>query len=255
MLRTEEIQRLAGHDVYDRNDDKIGTAGQIFVDTDTRQPEWLSVKTGLFGKKESFVPVSDAEVTGDALHVPFEKAQVKDAPNIDPAAEGITPDEEQQLYSYYRELGWQPPQQGGRPGAEESAERGRESRDDAMTRSEEQLRVGKEKAETGRARLRKHVTTEQQQVTVPVQREEVRVEREPITEANREAATAGPDITESEHEVTLQAERPVVGKETVPQERVRLGKEAVTEEKTVGGEVRKEHIEEELPEQERTKRH
>lgn len=47
MLRTEEIQRFAGHDVYDRNDNKIGTAGQIFVDTDTREPEWLSVRTGL----------------------------------------------------------------------------------------------------------------------------------------------------------------------------------------------------------------
>jgi uncharacterized protein (TIGR02271 family) len=162
--------------------------------------------------------------------------------------EGITPKQEQELYSYYRELGWQPPQQGGRPGAEESAERGRESRDEAMTRSEERLRAGTEKVETGRARLRKYVTT------VPVQREEVRMEREPITDANREAATAGPEITESEHEVTLQAERPVVGKETVPQERVRLGKETVTEEQTVGGEVRKEHIEEELPEQERTKR-
>jgi hypothetical protein len=67
------------------------------------------------------------------------------------------------------------------------------------------------------------------------------VEREPITDANREAATAGPDITESEPKVTLHA-APGGRQETEPAERVRLGKEAVTEEQTVGDEVRKEHI-------------
>jgi stress response protein YsnF len=91
-----------------------------------------------------------------------------------------------------------------------------------------------------------------------VEHEEVRVEREPITEANREAAMAGPNITESEHEVTPHEERPVVGpvvgKETEPKERVRLGKETATEEETVGGEVRKERIDEEMPEESRTRR-
>jgi uncharacterized protein (TIGR02271 family) len=77
---------------------------------------------------------------------------------------------------------------------------------------------------------------------VPVSHEEVRVEREPITEENREAAMRGPEITESEHEVILHEERPVVSKETVPVERVRATKETVTEQETVGGEVRKEEI-------------
>ena len=112
-----------------------------------------------------------------------------------------------------------------------------------MTRSEEQLRVGTETREAGRARLRKHVVTEHQNVTVPVSREEVTVEREPITDANRGAARSGPAISEEEHEVTLRAERPVVEKEAVPVERVRLGTETRTEHETVGGEVRKEQIE------------
>ncbi len=112
-----------------------------------------------------------------------------------------------------------------------------------MTRSEEQLKVGTEQVETGRARLRKHVVTEQQTVTVPVSREEVRVEREPITDANRDQAVAGPDISEEEHEIVLTEERPVVHKEAVPVERVRLGKETVTDQHEVSEEVRKEHIE------------
>jgi len=112
-----------------------------------------------------------------------------------------------------------------------------------MTRSEEQLKVGTEQVETGRARLRKHVVTEQQTVTVPVSREEVRVEREPITDANRDQAVAGPDISEEEHEVVLTEERPVVQKEAVPVERVKLAKESVTEDHQVSEQVRKEQIE------------
>jgi uncharacterized protein (TIGR02271 family) len=107
--------------------------------------------------------------------------------------------------------------------------------DDAMTRSEEELRVGTAQRGRGRVRLRKYVTTEQRQVTVPVQREEVRVEREPITDANLDAATRGPEISEEEHQVVLHEEEPVVEKRVVPRERVRLDKETVTEQEQVGG--------------------
>jgi len=112
-----------------------------------------------------------------------------------------------------------------------------------MTRSEEQLNVGKQRVEAGRARLRKYIVTEQQTTTVPVSHEEVRIEREPITDANRGDALDGPDISEEEHEVILHAEQPVVSKETVPVERVRMGTETVSEQQQVTGEVRKEQIE------------
>jgi uncharacterized protein (TIGR02271 family) len=114
--------------------------------------------------------------------------------------------------------------------------------DEAMTRSEEELRVGTRSEERGRARLRKYVVTETETHTVPVTREEVRVEREPITETNRDAATDGPSISEEEHEVVLHEERPVVGKETVPKERVRMTKDVERDEEQVSDQVRKEHI-------------
>ena len=79
--------------------------------------------------------------------------------------------------------------------------------------------------------------------TVPVSHEEVRVEREPITDGNVGDATAGPAISEEEHEVVLHEERPVVDKEAVPVERVRLDTETVTEQQTVSDEVRKERVE------------
>ena len=78
---------------------------------------------------------------------------------------------------------------------------------------------------------------------MPVSREEVRVEREPITDANLADATAGPDISEEEHEVTLREEEVVVDKRAVPKERVRLDTETVTDQRQVSEEVRKEQIE------------
>ena len=101
-----------------------------------------------------------------------------------------------------------------------------------MTRSEERVRTGTEQVQAGRARLRKYVVTEQEQVTVPVTREEVRVEREPITEGNYDKAMDGPALSEEEHEVVLNEERPVVTTEAVPVERVRLAKDQVQDEQT-----------------------
>jgi uncharacterized protein (TIGR02271 family) len=116
-------------------------------------------------------------------------------------------------------------------------------RDVAMTRSEEQLRVGRRKVERGRARLRKSVQTEPVTATVPVEREELRVEREPITDANRDQAMAGPALSEATHEVVLHEQRPVTHKQVVPKERVRLDTRKVKDERTVRRKLRKERIE------------
>jgi uncharacterized protein (TIGR02271 family) len=112
-----------------------------------------------------------------------------------------------------------------------------------MTRSEEELRVGKTQRESGRARLRKYVVTDEVTETVPVQREEIRVEREPITDANAGDALDGPAISEEEHEVVLHEEEVVVDKRAVPKERVRLDKDTVTEQREVTEGVRKEQVE------------
>lgn len=255
MITIEQIPGVIGHTAYDPNHKKLGQIGQVYLDGETGQPEWLTVRTGLFGTKETFVPLRPAELQGDEVVVPFQQEQIKDAPKVDTEEGHLPPEEEARLYEYYG-MGYQPPpgmQPGAPPGATAPREAAappeatasRPSGDDAMTRSEEQLRVGKERRETGRARLRKFVVTEYEQHTVPVRREQVRVEREPITEENRGQAMAGPNISEAEEEVTLYEEQPVVDKETVPVERVRLEKESVTEQETVGGEVRKEHIESE----------
>ncbi len=272
MLNRENLENLLtkGGNVVGSDGSKIGSIGQLYADDDTGEPTWVTVKTGLFGTSESFVPVEGAHEQGEDLVVPFSKEHVKDAPRVD--ADGhLSPEEEDRLYTYYDrgartyteatsgtrndvDLQGDADLNAGTPTAGIRSDRDTESRgavghdtsgpttDDAMTRSEEQLHVGTERQATGRARLRKYVTTENVTKTIPVEREEVRVEREPITDANRGAALDGPAISEEEHEVVLHEERPVVEKEAVPVERVRLDKETVRDEKTVNEEVRKEHI-------------
>ncbi len=274
MITQNQVQSLIGQTAYDRSGDKIGKIGTVYYDDQTQEPKWVTVHTGLFGTNESFVPLTGAEVRGDDLTLGFEKAQIKDAPNVSSDAH-LSVQEEEELYRYYGleygsggvaggdydrtgrqdterttttgTAGYDADRSTGRDTADYERSRGHDTSgpntDDAMTRSEERLNVGTETREAGRARLRKHVVTENQQVQVPVSHEEVRVEREPITDANRGDAYAGGDITEEEHEVTLREERPVVDKEAVPVERVRLGTETVRETETVGGEVRREEIE------------
>jgi uncharacterized protein (TIGR02271 family) len=253
VLGQDQIDNMIGRDVYGSDGGKIGTAVQVYTDDETGKPEWVTVRTGLFGTKESFVPLADASLSGDSITVPYDKAFVKDAPTIDEEG-NLSQDQERELYTYYNRSDYETTTAGTAAGGlagdrDDTRGRNRKGRrgagratDDAMTVSEERLNVGTEQRETGRARLRKYVVTENVTQTVPVQREEVRVEREPITEANRDAAMSGQDISEDEHEVVLQEERPVAQKETMPVERVRLDTETVTEQETVGDEVRKERV-------------
>jgi stress response protein YsnF len=200
MLTQDQIQNLSGGTVTDTTGDTIGKVGQVYLDDRTDEPEWVTVRTGLFGRAESFVPLQGASAEGDTLRVAYSQAQVKDAPRVD--ADGhLSPEEEQRLYVHYG-LTDDDSAAGtsGRTGADagtsggggagtaaDAAASGRDDADDeAMTWSEERARVGTERREVGRARLRKYVVTEEQTVTVPVTREEVRLEREPVTDADRD---------------------------------------------------------------------
>jgi uncharacterized protein (TIGR02271 family) len=204
------------------------------------------------------VPLRDASEADGALRVPFDKAMVKDAPKMDPNGQ-LSQNEEAELYRYY---GMDYSETRSDTGLPEGGTRrdfsdtdrdfdregtvGRDvsgpETDQAMTRSEEELRVGKTERESGRVRLRKHVVTDEVTKTVPVKREEIRLEREPITDANVGDATSGPDISEEEHEVVLHEEEVVAEKRAVPKERVRLDKDVEVEEKTVTEDVRREEI-------------
>ena len=250
--QTHDILSYRGQELRSADGEKIGTIEEIYLDTETNAPEWALVNTGLFGTKSSFVPIRDARTGDDGVSVPFDKGTVKDAPSVDPDGQ-LSQREEAELYRHYgldysessSDTGL--PEGGAGTGTVGNGEPlGRDvsgpTTDDAMTRSEEELRVGTTERETGRVRLRKYVVEDEVTQTVPVKREKARLEREPITDANVDDAMSGPEISEEEHEVVLREEEPVVEKRAVPKERVRLETDVETEQREVSDTVRREEI-------------
>lgn len=247
---TRNLRECINRDAVDRNGKKIGKIYDIYVDEDSRQPEWLAITSGLFGHRVSFVPIRLVSFGGEELIVDDEADHVKDAPSVD--ADGkLSPEEEDQLYSHYRtgdterrsdsvlpdertDTDWSAAAMDiDRPGGET---------DTAMTRSEELPDLDKVRRPTGKARLKKWVETEHRQFTVPVRREKANVVAEPITNENRDPAMSGPDKRENEHEVELNEEEVVVNKKTVPKERVRLEAETETGQKLVDVDLKKERL-------------
>ncbi|SDM47246.1 conserved domain-containing protein [Lentzea albidocapillata subsp. violacea] len=232
MIDQAHVEALYDCDVIDNHGEKIGSVKQVWLEDGTGAPLWAEVHTGLFGTRQSFVPIQEGQVAGGAITVPVSKQQVKDAPSAHTSADHMSDEEQEALYRHYGMI----PQAktgehdrlGGRRGGRDAAE---------VTLSEEKLDVGTRNVEAGRVRLVKHTVTEQRNITVPVTHEEARVVREPAK------GKPGRAFADEQAEVTLHREEPVVQKRTEAVERVRLEKDAVTEQRDVKGEVRKERAE------------
>jgi hypothetical protein len=153
-----------GHTVRDADGDKLGTLGDILLDRETDLPAWIGIRTGLFGRNESYVPLEGAtEVDGD-VRVPYTADQVRDAPNVDPDITMSEADEERLFAHFGRGSGT------------------------SMIRSEEEVSVGEaERRPVERVRLKKVTVTENVQETVPVRREVVQLEEEPPPEGRIES--------------------------------------------------------------------
>lgn len=248
------LDQLQNSTVFATDGDKIGSVGQVYLDDVTNEPTFVTVKTGLFGARETFVPLQQAQTTADGITVPFEKSFVKDAPNVD-ADGSLTPEEEQRIYEYYS-MEYSAADHDGdvrrddvRTDAGAAVVDGdrrdvtdRDRRDvtdaDSVVVKDEHLNVGTERRASGRVRLRKQAYTTTETVEVPVTREEVVVERESVDPNSAEARTAGRD---GDVEVTTYEETPVVNK-TVDAEKVSLGKRQVQDTETVTEEVRHEDV-------------
>ena len=222
---------LVGKTAFDNSGQKIGDIEHCYLDVDTDVPWWVAVKTGKLTSQSRLAPLTGAAMTSEGVGLAFSKDHIKAAPEVDLTKDLDDQDEDLLLTHYGLTY---PAAYSGAPNTVAG---------EAMTRSEEELQVGKVRREAGRARLRKYVVTENVTTTVPVEREQVRVEREPITAADVEGATGAPEISEQEQEVVLHEEEPVVAKQVVPKERVRLEKEAVTSDEQVSADLLKEEIE------------
>lgn len=231
------LDQLQNGNVFSTDGEKIGSVGQVYLDDVTNEPTFVTVKTGLFGANETFVPLQQAQTTTDGITVPFTKDFVKDAPNVD-ADGSLTPEEEQRIYEYYS-MEYTSAEHGRDAAAAGTVTTGTEHVEterraavdndgDSMVLRDEHLQVGTERKSSGRVRLRKQSYTTTETVEVPVTREEVVVERESIDANSADARVDG----DNEVSVTTYEETPVVNK-TVDAEKVSLGKRQVQDTETV----------------------
>jgi hypothetical protein len=266
MLEEREVSAAIGSTAYDRTGKKIGTVEHFYVDDRTGAPSWVAVLTGLFGTRQSVVPALEATFADGGLHLPVSVDAVKSAPHL--SGDHLSPGDEAELRRHYgtdvqqatdvpQAADLRTPEPPAPPVTTDptvelpaEADRPAAPGGGAMTRSEEQLRVGTERVATTRARLVKYVVTEEVQITVPIRREEIRIEHVPI-----DAADDGPGETlltdqgagttaagGMPGEIILHSERPVVTVEVVPTERVRLHTDVVQGQETVTEQVQREQI-------------
>jgi uncharacterized protein (TIGR02271 family) len=106
-----------------------------------------------------------------------------------------------------------------------------------ITRSEEELRIGKREVERGEARVGKYVETEHVREPVTRRREEVTIERRPVEAGARASA-----IGEEEIRVPLKEEELVVEKRPVVKEELVIGKRVVEDRDVVEADVRREEF-------------
>ena len=234
-----------GKTAVDTAGDKIGSVNQVYVNDQSGLPDWVTVKTGMFGK-DRFAPLHGSSFSGDDLVLPFDKTVVKDSPEVNDT-DHLDADESDALYRYYQQyLGDTGTYETGDTDTEyvagDAKDRPVATGDNQgyMTRSEEQLHVGTERVAAGRAGLRKFVVTEQQTVTVPVSHDEVKVVREPLQPGD---SIDGATIGEDSIEVQLMEDNVLVNKDVVGVEKVKLATEQVTEQREVTESVRKEQVE------------
>jgi PRC-barrel domain/Domain of unknown function (DUF2382) len=166
MPDLDTVLSWRGKTVRDRDGEKLGTLGALYLDHDTDRPAYAGVQTGLLRRRESVVPLDGAEEIDGDVRVPYAAAQVHDAPNIDPDV-ALDEDEQERLHEHYSV-----------PATEEPAAGAPE-----VVRSEEEVRVqpGPMRPRE-RVRLKKYLVTDYVEQTVPVRREEVRVEHDPPRE-------------------------------------------------------------------------
>lgn len=150
MPDIERFDEVIGQTAYDREGGKIGRIGNVYVDDASGEPKFLTVHTGLFGSRESFVPVTAAQVDDGKVVVAFAKETVKDAPQVDAHDGHLDPEQEREVFEFYG-LQYAPGKIYGEPPAEPP-----HLRDQPTNPPGEQEKVVDEERDAPLARLRRY---------------------------------------------------------------------------------------------------
>jgi hypothetical protein len=100
MTIPRQWENLVGLTAVDVEGNQIGKTGEVYLNHVSGQPEWVTVRTGMSGNRESFAPLYNAAVRGDQLILAVSRQLVKDAPSINGDG-SLTEAEVSALYQYY----------------------------------------------------------------------------------------------------------------------------------------------------------
>jgi sporulation protein YlmC with PRC-barrel domain len=96
-----------GKMLIDRDGEKIGRLQDVYVDVETDEPQFATVKEGFLGRHLTFVPLGGIQIGPDDLQVSVTKEQVRSAPEIEMHGEELSQADESTLYHHF-ELNYTP---------------------------------------------------------------------------------------------------------------------------------------------------
>jgi hypothetical protein len=103
-----DIADWHGMEIVDNSGERIGKLEEIYVDVETDEPQFGTVKEGFFGRHLTFVPLIGITVGPEVLQVPVSKKQVSAAPTIALRGDELDQADESALYHHY-EMNYTPP--------------------------------------------------------------------------------------------------------------------------------------------------
>ncbi len=236
----DDAPKLRNIPVVTADGEEIGHVGDVYYDEDSGRVQCVGVPGDAIGFRNVMVPVSGAMFDGETLRLSYTRDHLRDWG--DDAGDELVADRWRSERDYHTSFGDRGDKvaAAGSGASAEAADLSGDLRDraqQAVTRSEEEVHVGKERIESGRLRLRKWVETKQVEVPVELRKEKVAVKREPLDQP-----VSRDTIGDDEVEVTFGEERLVVEKQAVAKERVSLCKDVETDRTTVSGDARKERV-------------
>ncbi len=95
------VAQWHGKMLLDRDGEKIGKLQDVYVDVETDEPQFGTVKEGFIGRHLTFVPLAGLQIGPDDLQVTVTKDQVKSAPEIEMHGEELSQADESTLYHHF----------------------------------------------------------------------------------------------------------------------------------------------------------
>jgi hypothetical protein len=90
-----------GKVIIDQDGDKIGKLHDVYVDVETDEPMFGTIKEGFVDRHLTFVPLVGVQVGPDGLRAAVRKAKVKSAPDLDLHGQEMSQADESALYHHF----------------------------------------------------------------------------------------------------------------------------------------------------------